>query len=355
MIDVISEENQSDVGNETWSDFERLHDGPCFLIFAFAFDNDMSCGIQRRFKENTVNNLIRILPFVSKEFNHKARKYLQLVPLDVDLSGFISEPAVDFICEHNFKIGTLRQVSGERSNSLRSFTKLLTHGDTQELHRLELSICKQPSIQWAEALSVATKTPLCISEYSLKIYYESFTAEIISSPVFNESLTTLTLQVFFVGCESFENIQIYNMTPISDAIKSLKKLKKLTFISVLGETASVMPFHLDSSTLEEFTCRYHNFPVKMGTITCPKLKLLECYYDEKFVNRQDEQDYNSMEPVFLWTTTSNIPWRHGGSNLFRRYYSDFQVRECPFKGLNTYHPDCVVRLISPIVPMTEWK
>lgn len=335
--------------NHVDSELEKLHDGPFFHIVAFAFNNSITCSMPSRYKEESINNLLHIMPYVSKDIQQKVIRYLQSIPLDVDLSGAISEPAVDFICWHKFKIGTLRQVSGERSNSLPCFQKLLTNCQTKELHNLKLSICKQPSMNWAEALGAKD---IRVSDYLLKIYYESFSPDILSSQTFCDSISTLTLQVFFIGSGSFDNIQIYDMTPITNAIQKLKRLKKLTFVSVVGETAQVTPFHLYSDTLEEFICDYHSFPVKMGHISCPFLKYIECTHDEKLVNLQEGRNENAMDLVTY--VPNDIHWNHGGKQYFRKYYADIRTKQQPFVGLHA-HADCLVRLVTPMVPMAEWN
>lgn len=330
------------------SALEKLHDGPFFHILEFAFNNSIACSMLNRYREDSINNLLHIMPYVSKDVQQKVLRYLQSIPLDVDLSGAISEPAVDFICWHKFKIGTLRQVSGERSNSLSCFQRLISQCQTKELHNLKLSICKQPSVDWAEVLRAKD---IHVSDYLLKIYYESFSEEILSSKTFCESISTLTLQVFFIGSGSYDHIQIYDMTPITNAIRKLKRLKKLTFISVVGETAQVMPFHLYSETLEELCCEYHSIPVKMGHISCPLLKYVECAHDEKLVDLQEQRNENAMDLVTY--SPNDIRWIHGGKKYYRRYYADFNARHQPFVGLNA-HANCVVRLITPMVPMAEW-
>ena len=331
------------------SELEKLDDGLFFEILGFAFNNFIACSMLSRYKEESINNLLHIMPYVSKDMKKKVIRYLQSIPLDVDLSGAILESAVDFICWHKFKIGTLRQISGERSNSLPCFQRLLIECQTKELYNLKLSICKQPAIEWAEALRAKE---LYVSDYLLKIYYESFTEEILSSRTFCESISTLTLQVFYIGSGSFDNIQIYDMTPITNAIRKLKRLKRLTFVSVVGETAQVMPFHLYSDTLEEFVCEYHSIPVKMGHISCPLLKYIECAHDEKLVDLQEERNENAMDLVTY--SPNDIHWTHGGKKYFRKYYADFHTKQQPFVGLHA-HTDCMVRLVTPMVPMVEWN
>jgi hypothetical protein len=311
-----------------------FNDGVWFTIYSYLYFKDSEDEYPTK-SSSTLHQLSILIGHVSKNDNNRFIRYIQQVPHNFKVSICRHAGRVLWACRNNMKLGKL-----DLSNIYfytQETLSILRSCDLGHLHTLKISlsafhygdgtIYHEPtrSIQTNICIPLNQKRTLSLKKLHLCTFKNRFFSPLLTN--LSQSLEEFVLETFHCGKVTKSGFYDDDFEIITQAVKSLPMLKKLTI-----KSTSQVSFRIISSSVEEICTSQSSYGFWVDDCKCPSLRLFESRYCPEDGTR------NGVKPA------CRITIGEARNALSDSGFVDFRVGSRSFVGM-LVPASCIVSLL----------